>query len=177
MTDAMIRSELARDIDDIRAINIAAFANHPYSQQTEHLIVDALRADGALTVSLVAVLDDQAVGYIAFSEARIGTTARGWHLAGPVAVLPGFQNRGIGSALVEAGLAELRSRSAEGCILVGDPGFYARFGFRPYDGLVYEGVPDEFVLALPFRGKVPTGEIAAHEAFFRIAPTVSKGDA
>ena len=54
MAEIAIRSELARDTDDIRAINVAAFQDHPYSQQTEHLIVEALRADGVLAVSLVA---------------------------------------------------------------------------------------------------------------------------
>jgi putative acetyltransferase len=165
MTETVIRSESARDTDDIRAINVAAFQNHPYSRQTEHLIVDALRADDALTVSLVAVRDDHPVGHIAFSVARIGTTTKGWYLAGPVAVLPAFQHQGIGSALVEAGLAELRSRGAKGCVLVGDPRFYERFGFRTHPGLVHKGVPDEFVLVLPFRETVPTGDIAAHEAF------------
>ena len=134
MAEIAIRSELARDTDDIRAINVAAFRDQPYSQQTEHLIVEALRADGALAVSLVAVRDDHPVGHIAFSSARIGSTTKDWYIAGPVAVLPAFQRQGIGSALVEAGLAELRSRGAEGCVLVGDPHFYERFGFAPGPG-------------------------------------------
>lgn len=165
MTEITIRSESARDADPIRAINVAAFQDHPYSQQTEHLIVDALRADGALAVSLVALRDDQPVGHIVFSGARVGTASEGWYLAGPVAVLPVFQRQGIGSALVRAGLAELRSRGAEGCVLVGDPVFYGRFGFRTHPGMAYEGVPDEFVLGLPFGDLGPTGEITAHEAF------------
>ncbi len=165
MAEIAIRSELARDTDDIRAINVAAFQDHAYSQQTEHLIVEALPADGVLAVSLVAVRHDHPVGHIAFSSARIGATTKDWYIAGPVAVLPAFQHQGIGTALVEAGLAELRSSGAKGCVLVGDPRFYERFGFSTRPGLVYKGVPDEFVLALPFCETVPTGEIAAHEAF------------
>ena len=89
----------------------------------------------------------------------------GWLLAGPVAVLPACQRRGIGSALVVAGLAALRARRALGCVLVGDPAFYARFGFASLPGVVYEGVPDEYVLCLPFGPAAPAGVICAHAAF------------
>ena len=63
------------------------------------------------------------------------------------------------------GLEELRSRGARGCVLVGDPGFYQRFGFRSSSGLTYEGVPKENVLCLPFGTDAPWGSIHAHEAF------------
>jgi len=164
MTATPIRPETPSDIDAIRTINIAAFAGQPYSQQTEHLIVDALRDDGALSVSLVAVRDDQPVGHIAFSEAAVGESD-GWYVAGPVAVLPAFQRQGIGSMLMLSGLEELRARHAKGCVLVGDPGFYRRLGFDAHPGLAYEGVPDEFVLGLSFGEEAPTGEIKAHWAF------------
>ncbi|NTW29140.1 MAG: N-acetyltransferase [Coriobacteriia bacterium] len=166
MSEAVIRSETPQDIDAIREINVAAFLIHPYSHQTEHLIVEALRADSALTISLVAVLDGGPVGHIAFSEAVIGESGQqGWFLLGPVAVFPGLQREGIGSALVSAGLDELRARGASGCVLVGDPEFYGRFGFRSYPGLTYEGVPSEYVLCLPFGGAAPVGAVRAHEAF------------
>ena len=67
--------------------------------------------------------------------------------------------------LVVAGLAELRARQATGCVLVGDPGFYQRFGFGVHPGLAYQGVPDEFVLGLAFGDEAPAGGIAAHRAF------------
>lgn len=67
----MIRPEWADDYDAIRRILIAAFADHPYSRATEHLIVDALRASDALTVALVAELDGKVVGHIAFSPVKI----------------------------------------------------------------------------------------------------------
>jgi putative acetyltransferase len=165
MSETSIRAETAADIDAIRAINIAAFTGHPYSRQTEHLIVDTLRDDGALSVSLVAVRDDRPVGHIAFSPAAVGTMKGDWYLAGPVAVLPELQHRGIGSMLVRSGLEELRARRAAGCVLVGDPGFYRRFGFDAHPGLVHPGVPDEFVLGLSFDGESPAGEIRAHRAF------------
>jgi predicted N-acetyltransferase YhbS len=175
MNETLIRPETAADIDAIRAINVAAFTGHPRSRQTEHLIVDALRDDGALSVSLVAVREDQCVGHIAFSEAAVGGMASGWYLAGPVGVLPEFQHQGIGSMLVLSGLGELRARQAAGCVLVGDPGFYQRFGFDVHPGLVHQGVPNEFVLALSLGDKAPTGEIKAHRAF-EIQPEKSKAD-
>lgn len=128
---ASIRPESPADYDAIRHVNVEAFRIHPYSQQTEHLIVEALRAAGALEISLVAEVDGEVVGHIAFSAARIGDTTEGWFLLGPVAVLSGSQGSGIGNALVEAGLEQLRSRGAAGCVLVGDPAFYQRFGFHP----------------------------------------------
>jgi putative acetyltransferase len=165
MKETLIRPETASDIDAIRAINVAAFTRHPRSRQTEHLIVDALRDDGALSVSLVAVRDEQCVGHIAFSEAAVGGMASEWYLLGPVGVLPEFQHQGIGSMLVLSGLQELRARQAAGCVLVGDPGFYQRFGFDVHPGLVHQGVPTEFVLGLSFGEKAPTGAIKAHRAF------------
>ncbi|MGA9761324.1 MAG: N-acetyltransferase [Gaiellaceae bacterium] len=164
MPDIVIRPETPSDVDAIREINVAAFLDHPFSHQTEHLIVDALRVSGALDVSLVALAGGRPVGHVAFSKAGVGASD-GWFLLGPVAVLPDLQGRGIGSSLVRAGLEQLRSRRARGCVLVGDPGFYRRFGFRTVPGLTYEGVPDEYVLCLPFGTDAPRGSIHAHDAF------------
>lgn len=162
----IIRPETTQDFDGIRAVNVAAFASHPFSQQTEHLIVEALRDAEALSISLVADLDGEIVGHVAFSEAEIGGSAPGWYLLGPIAVLPERQGRGIGRALVERGLAELRLRGASGCVLVGDPAFYTRFGFASCPGVTCEGVPDENVLCLAMKGQQPTGEVRYHPAFF-----------
>lgn len=161
----MVRPETSSDIAAIRRINVAAFLHHRISQQTEHLIVDALRSANALSISLVAESDGRVVGHIAFSRAAVGDAAAGWYLLGPVAVLPDHQGRGIGRALIEAGLEELRSRGASGCVLVGDPAFYERFGFRHWPGLTVAGVPDEYVLGLPFASETPAGEIVHHPAF------------
>jgi putative acetyltransferase len=160
-----IHPETARDVDDVRDVNIDAFRDHPISRQTEHLIVDALRDSGALEVSLVAVSGGRTVGHIAFSKAAVGDSESGWFLLGPVAVLTSSQGRGIGSALVESGLAELRARQASGCVLVGDPGYYSRFGFSTFPDLAYEGVPHEYVLGLPLADAAPCGPITANRAF------------
>jgi putative acetyltransferase len=161
----IVRPETERDVEGIRAVNIVAFEGHAYSQQTEHLIVEALREADALEVSLVAEIDGEVAGHIAFSAATIGDSSMGWFLLGPVAVRPERQGEGIGRALVEAGLEALRARGACGCVLVGDPAFYGRFGFLPSTGVVWHGVPDENVLCLRLSGEMPTGEVAFHPAF------------
>jgi len=161
----IVRPETDRDLAGIREVNIVAFQGHPYSRQTEHLIVEALRAANALELSLVAASDGEVVGHIAFSAAAIGGSSTGWSLLGPVAVQPARQGEGIGRALVKTGLDALRSRGACGCVLVGDPAFYGRFGFRQYPGVAWHGVPDENVLCLLMSGEIPTGEVVHHPAF------------
>ena len=84
----IVRPETDRDVDGIREVNIAAFEGHPFSQQTEHLIVESLRAADALELSLVAESECEVVGHIAFSAASIGGSSPGWFLLGPMAVRP-----------------------------------------------------------------------------------------
>lgn len=160
-----VRREVASDIPRIRAIHVAAFADHPFSRQTEHLIVDALREANALTLSLVAEEAGVVLGHVAFSPVTIGETQGDWYILGPIGVEPNAQRAGIGSALVLAGLTALRERGAAGCVLVGDPHFYQRFGFQQDSKLTVEGVPAEYVLCVDFGSGVPEGEVAHHEAF------------
>jgi putative acetyltransferase len=162
----IIRPENPSDHDAIRQVLIIAFADHPYSHQTEHLIVEALRADDALTVSLVAEVDGNVVGQIAFSPVQIDGEDCGWLALGPVAVLPAFQRQGIGQALVNNGLKTIRDTGTQGCVLVGDPGFYVRFGFAHNPTLCMEGVPPEVTLCLPMGHQVPKGNVTHHPAFF-----------
>lgn len=160
-----IRPETPADLAAIRAINLAAFADHPHSRQTEHLIVEALRDAGALAVSLVAEEHGAVAGHIACSAAPVAGRDQGWCLLGPVAVLPGMQRRGLGSALVRAAVEALRGLGAQGCALVGDPAFYTRLGFRQAERLRYPGVPQEYVLCLPLSGPEPAGDLGHHPAF------------
>jgi len=161
----MILSQPPNYYDAIWKINIASFAAHPYSHQTEHLIVDALRNADALTVSLVAEVDGDVVGHIAFSPVQIGGKDCMWFALGPVAVLPSLQRQGIGQELVNEGLRILRGLGARGCVLVGDPAYYRRFGFRHDPGLLMEGVPPENLLCLPMVEPVPQGHVSHHSAF------------
>ena len=109
----IVRPELPQDTAAVRLVHVEAFRGHPFSRQTEHLIVEALRAADAVTVSLVAEVDGEVVGHIAFSDAQVGDAA-GWSLLGPVGVRPAYQGRAIGRALVEAGLAAVRASRASG---------------------------------------------------------------
>lgn len=161
----LIRPEHENDPAAIRRIHTAAFANHPHSHQTEHLIVDALRAAHALSVSLVAEIEGEAIGHVAFSPAWIEDQDCDWYVLGPVGVLPEFQGRGAGSALVRAGLQVLHELRAEGCVVVGAPAFYCRLGFRRIPELILEGVPEENFLGLPMAERIPGGRIEHHDAF------------
>lgn len=161
-----IRAERPADIEAIRRVNVEAFRDHPVSRQTEHLIVEELRRAGALEISLVAEENGQVLGHVAFSRAMVGGRDTGWRLLGPVAVLPGQQRRGIGSALVRAGLDGLRALGAAGCALVGDPAYYTRLGFRQCLGLSWPGVPEQYVLCLPLAEAEPEGELGCHPAFY-----------
>ena len=84
-----------------------------------------------------------------------------------MAVLPDHQARGIGRKLVEAGLGALRSRRALGCVLAGDPAFYARFGFERAPEVTWAGVPAQNLLCVHLAGPAPAGEVSVdiHPAF------------
>src|SRR5512136_551471 len=84
---------------------------------------------------------------------------------GPISVLPEFQRQGIGKSLIREGLSSLKSLGAKGCVLVGDPGYYERFGFRSLPDLVIDGVPQENVLVLPFEDSKTRGVVTFHEGF------------
>jgi putative acetyltransferase len=160
-----IRSETNDDIAAIAEVTAAAFATLEISNQTEPFIIEALRAAGVLAVSLVAVLDGRVVGDIAFSPVTISDGTEDWYGLGPVSVLPEYQRQGIGKALIHEGLSRLKSMRARGCCLVGHPEYYRKFGFDTIPGLVYEGVPPEVFLALPFDRSTPQGTVTFHEAF------------
>ena len=96
--EALIRTETPADADAITAVTIAAFATLEISQHTEQFIVKALRAAGALAVSLVAELDGQMVGHVAFSPVTLSDGTPGWYGLGPVSVLPAYQRHISGRA-------------------------------------------------------------------------------
>ncbi len=160
-----ILEERPGDQDAIRAITQAAFAGRPYSEQTEAAIVDALRVSGALAVSLVAIDGGETVGHIAFSPVTINGADCGWFGLGPVSVTPDRQGEGIGSRLVRAGLAMLKDCGASGCVLLGDPRYYSRFGFAADANLRYPGVRPEYFQALAFDDTKAVGTVAFHPGF------------
>ncbi len=168
----VIRDEAAADAEQIGAVTAAAFENMEISDHTEQFVVEALRAANALTVSLVAELDGRIVGHIAFSPVTMSDGTPDWYGLGPVSVLPACQGQGIGKALIEAGLARLKTINARGCCLVGHPEYYPRFGFHNTAGLSHAGVPPEVFFVLAFDGQVPRGSVEFHPAFLASGPSV-----
>ncbi|QTP57791.1 N-acetyltransferase [Billgrantia antri] len=161
----ILRSETPGDAEAIEAVTVAAFREAPHTSHTEQHIVRALRAAGALAVSLVAECDGELVGHVAASPVTLSDGTSGWFGLGPVSVLPAWQGRGIGSALVRACLARLRERGARGCVLVGEPGYYQRFGFRSLPGLILSDVPPEYFMALSWFDERPQARVIFHPAF------------
>jgi putative acetyltransferase len=166
-----VNLRLARSTDEaaIRDLIYAAFQNHPHHAPgvlpSEHLLVDRLRADGMLTLSLVAESSDRVVGHLAVSPVRISSGVAGWFGLGPVAVAPRHQRRGIGSALIHHGLLLLREQAAAGIVVFGDPKLYRRFGFRNQPALVLPGFPASYFMALPLAAAVAAGTVNYHPAF------------
>lgn len=163
--EIVIRSETAADVQAIEAVTLAAFKTLAVSNHTEQFIIAALRAAGALTLSLVAEVDGRVIGHIAFSPVTIADDTADWHGLGPISVLPAYQRQGIGKALIRAGLSRLQALNAQGCCLVGHPDYYPKFGFKNIPGLVHEGVPQEVFFALPFGEHTPQGVVTFHAGF------------
>jgi putative acetyltransferase len=162
-----IRDERAGDEPSIHILTRKAFRPIVYASGTEQHIVDALRAGGLLTVSLVAELSGSVVGHVGFSPVSVSWSGTGWYGLGPVAVLPPHQRQGIGSALIQAGLSRLRAMGATACVLAGDPGYYRRFGFVHDPRLVLDQVPAAASLFIRFCDSQETGVIKFNEIFFR----------
>ncbi len=160
-----IRPERKGDAPGIQRLTRLTFQTAAHRSGTEQDIIDALRAAGALTISRVAEIDGEIIGHIAISPVQVSSGATGWFGLGPVSVHPDHQRNGIGRALVTQALAELKSMGAAGCVLLGDPAYYQRFGFQCEPGLVLPGVPAEFFQAMSFSGAFPAGIVTYHDAF------------
>jgi len=155
----MIRPEESGDEQAIHDLTQTAFATMPYSAGSEGAIIDALRKDGDLILSLVAVEGDRIVGHVAFSPVAIEGVHDGWFGLGPISVAPELQRRGIGRALIAAGLDALRQRGASGCVLVGDPAYYSRSGFACNEALQVGDLDRKYVQFLVFKGPEPRGSL------------------
>ena len=122
----VVREERMEDLVQIHAVNHAAF-EHP----DEAELVDQLRRDGDVLLSMVADIGGSIVGHILFSRMSI-ETATGPYAAvalAPMAVLPGYQKQGIGGELIRHGIAELRGRGERVVLVLGHVDYYPRFGF------------------------------------------------
>lgn len=160
-----IRPETAADAPAIRVLITTAFLDAERASGAEAAIVDSLRADRALTLSLVAVEDEALVGHVAFSPVTIGSQP-GWFGLGPIAVRRDQRRQGIGGKLIAEGLATLKARGAGGCVVLGDPAYYGRFGFACDSTITLAGVAPAYFQRVRFQGgQLPIGPVAYHRAF------------
>lgn len=146
-----IRAEKTEDRYAIHRVNELAFG-----QPNEANLVDALRANAIPFISLVAVGDEQVVGHISFSPVTVESESGTFAAIGlaPMAVLPEYQNQGIGSQLVREGLKECQRLGHDIVVVLGHPNYYPRFGFAPASlkGLRSEyDVPDEVFMVAELR--------------------------
>ena len=144
----VVREERPEDIEAIRALNQQAFG-----QPQEGRLVDALRANGGVLLSLVAIVAGRGGGHIVYSPVALGTGQQQTLGAGlgPMAVLPEYQRQGIGGKLIETGNRKLRATGCPFVVVLGHPEYYPRFGFRPArgDGVKCEWeVPDSVFMML-----------------------------
>lgn len=123
----LIRSEEEKDRAAIYAVTAAAF-----ERELEANLVDALRQQVQPIVSLVAENEQTIVGHVLFSPVLL-TGHLDLHIAGlaPLAVAPTHQRKGIGSALVRAGLERCKQLGFGAVVVLGHPEYYPRFGFSP----------------------------------------------
>lgn len=159
-----IRPEAPADANAIRSVLVAAFPT-----DAEARLVELLRARGELTISLVAMAEDRVAGCVQFSPVALEGAATGLGLA-PLAVLPAAQRRGIGSALARSGIEVARAQGWPWIVVLGDPAYYARFGFERASehaiGNEY-GANEAFqVLALAPGALPPGGGVARYAAAF-----------
>jgi putative acetyltransferase len=161
----IIRSEKREDYAAIYDLTRRAFAPMPFAGGDEQDLINQLRDAGALVISLVAERDGKIVGHIAFSPAFAADRSEGWYTLGPVSVEPELKHKGIGKTLINAGLAMLRESDAAGCILVGNPAYYARFGFRLFPALAPGGGHAEYYQILPLRIAEPSMVVGFHPLF------------
>jgi putative acetyltransferase len=161
----VIRPETPADQDEIRDVTRRAFAGRSHSGGNEQDIVDALRIRAALAISLVADWNGRIVGHVAFSAASPADGSAGWYTLGPVSVAPEVQRRGIGTALITAGIAKLREEGASGCIVVGDTNYYPRFGFVRAPQLAPVDDLREHFMILCLHSQMPQCIIDFHACF------------
>ena len=160
-----VRNETPEDIPAIHALTRDAFREAAHTSHTEQFIVDELRRAGALHLSLIAEDEGVIVGHVAISPITITDGTPDWYGLGPISVLPARQQQGIGSRLMREVLQRLKDQGAAGCVLVGYPAYYSRFGFRQAEGVAVPPIPAEFFLSMHFSGPAPRGIAAFHPAF------------
>ncbi|MBL7047202.1 MAG: N-acetyltransferase [Candidatus Marinimicrobia bacterium] len=163
----LIRAEKENDQGAVYAVNVSAFET-----PSEANLVDILREQAQPVVSLVAEDNGEVVGHIMFSPVSLS----GYHnlkvmgLA-PMAVAPEHQRKGIGSALVQAGLEQCKQLGFTAVVVLGHPEYYPRFGFSPSSQFGIDSeyeVSEEVFMAIELQPEAlsgKTGRVKYHPAF------------
>ncbi|MEN7538064.1 GNAT family N-acetyltransferase [Aurantiacibacter flavus] len=160
-----IRPERPGDEAAIRALTQRAFLGLPYSDGDEADMIERLRSDDDLLLSLVAEDHRGIIGQITYSRALLSNGEDGWMLIGPISVAPARQREGIGRALIEAGEAAIREMGAKGITVLGDPQLYGRFGFAQHTPLRLEGELTEYFQVKSFGADIPEATVSFAPAF------------
>lgn len=160
-----IRHETPNDTDTIHDLTEQAFAPMAFSDGSEPAIIRALRKDGDLTLSLVAVENDEIIGHVAFSPVTINGTHNDWFGLGPISIRADRQKQGVGTAIVHEGLKTLKKQNANGCALIGNPAVYTPMGFASNGLLHYQDLDPKIVQYVLFSGAPPQGILKFASAF------------
>jgi putative acetyltransferase len=126
MTEKLeIRDSVAGDLGAIESLYPEAFPD----EDLLPLVRDLLQ-DTTVTTSIVGVIDSRIVGHVIFTKCGVAGKRTNVALLGPLAVVPAWQGKGIGSELVRAGFRQLEDRDVCLVCVLGDPAFYSRLGFQ-----------------------------------------------
>ena len=121
----MIRESVPQDLRGIARLYPAAFPDEDLLP-----VVKSLLQESAVALSLVALVDAEAVGHVAFTHCHVEGSSARLALLAPLAVAPTFQRQGIGAALVRAGFQQLEGSGVNMVFVLGDPRYYSRHGFK-----------------------------------------------
>lgn len=153
-----IQEETEQDLQGIRLVHRLAF-----QRDDEAEVVDRLRENCPVFISLVAKIGDKVIGHVLFTPARL-IQNQGWSIEGlglaPLAVLPEYQKQGVGTGLCVEGLTRAALSEFPFVVVLGDSAYYPRFGFKKASTFgircAYEDVPDEAFMIKILKPKIMT---------------------
>lgn len=153
-----IQEGTEQDLQGIRLVHRLAF-----QRDDEAEVVDRLRENCPVFISLVAKIGDKVIGHVLFTPARL-IQNQGWSIEGlglaPLAVLPEYQKQGVGTGLCVEGLTRAALSEFPFVVVLGDSAYYPRFGFKKASTFgircAYEDVPDEAFMIKILKPKIMT---------------------